>query len=229
MLRLIESRRPRSKSRGATLFSIVAHTVVIGGALAATATSEPLPTPVAPDPPIYFVARRTPTTAPARPRRAPVKTGLPVAPTVPPVEIPTTIPDPGTPLAPVTLDPPGPAAPGTLDGSPPGPGVNVTPDSSALWGDQVDRPVVLKGKQRTPRYPDALRLGGREGSVVAFFVVDTLGRVEPGSFRAAATTHPLFSESVRSAVLELRFAPAESGGRRVRQLVEQRFVFALRR
>ena len=231
MLKLIESRRPRTKSRGATLFSIVAHAMVIGAVVVRTAAGTPKPEVVDPDPGIIYLPQSpSAPTAPSSPMRRPVEAPtVPVPPTIPTTEIPTEIPDPGTPLAPPSEDPPGPTVPGELIGLPPGTGSTITPDSSAMWADQVDRRVVLKGKQRTPRYPDALRLDGREGSVVAFFVVDTLGRVEPESFRAVSTTHALFTGSVRAAVLDLRFTPAESGGRRVRQLVEQRFVFALRR
>jgi outer membrane biosynthesis protein TonB len=40
---------------------------------------------------------------------------------------------------------------------------------------------------------------------------------------------PLFDEAVRSALGRMRFAPAEIAGRKVRQLVEMPFVFALSR
>ena len=60
-------------------------------------------------------------------------------------------------------------------------------------------------------------------------MVDTLGRVEPASFKARDVTHPLFEQAVRTAVMGQRFRPAQWNGRRVRQLVEQQFVFRLGR
>ena len=61
------------------------------------------------------------------------------------------------------------------------------------------------------------------------FVVGTNGRVEPGSIKVLSTPHRLFSEAVRSALLETRFRPAEVGGRPVRQLVAQSFSFKLQK
>ena len=116
--------------------------------------------------------------------------------------------------------PGGPFTPGSPFGAPRG-------DSTAAWADQVDRPVALLGRSRVPRYPDVLQRSRQEGSVVALFVVDTLGAVEPNSFRTASSTHALFTESVRLVVLSMRFKPAEVAGRPVRQMVQQRFVFEL--
>ena len=74
-----------------------------------------------------------------------------------------------------------------------------------------------------------LQSAGVEGDVRAQFVVDTLGRVEQGSFKALDTTHDLFAAAVREALGRARFKPAEAGGHRVRQLVEQTFTFRIAR
>ena len=66
-----------------------------------------------------------------------------------------------------------------------------------------------------------------EGVVQVTFVVGTNGRVEPSSIKVSSTPHRLFSEAVRSALLDMRFRPAEVGGRSVRQLVAQSFQFKL--
>jgi protein TonB len=68
---------------------------------------------------------------------------------------------------------------------------------------------------------------GKEGRVVATFVVDTTGRVEMTSVQVLASDDPEFSESVRTALGEMQFRPATRGGRPVRQLVEQRFNFRI--
>jgi TonB family protein len=91
---------------------------------------------------------------------------------------------------------------------------------------QVEKQVVtLPGV--TPSYPAPLRAAKVEGVVLAQFIVDTMGRFEPGTFRVLKSDHGLFTQSVRDALPEMRFAPAEVGGRKVRQLVQQPFTFAL--
>lgn len=230
MLRLIESRRTSRRPRGAVLLSLVAHTLAIGAAVVGTATGEPAPEPVRPTPtPIYFPLDPAPApSAPSAPAR-PV-TDRPLVPViVPPLDIPTTIPPVGDPLPAIEelRDGVRPASGG--DPAHPATGVGTGPDTSVFIGDLVERPVRPLGPSRRPRYPDVLVRNQVTGSVLASFVVDTLGRVEPVSFRAESATHALFTESVRSAVLAMRFTPAEVGGRRVRQLVQQRFVFELAR
>jgi TonB family protein len=85
--------------------------------------------------------------------------------------------------------------------------------------------VTLPGV--TPTYPAPLRAAKVTGEVLAQFVVDTLGRFEPGSFKVLKSSHGLFTQSVRDALPAMRFAPAEVGGRKVGQLVQQPFTFAL--
>ena len=78
-----------------------------------------------------------------------------------------------------------------------------------------------------PRYPDILRSAGVEGEVLAQFVVDTTGRAEAGSFKVLKSSHDLFVTAVKNALPGMRFIPAEVGGRKVRQLVQQPFTFAI--
>lgn len=92
---------------------------------------------------------------------------------------------------------------------------------------QVEKPVQPIPGSGVPRYPSILRSAGVEGEVLTQFVVDTLGRVEVASFKSIRTSHDLFEASVRAALPEMRFTPAEVGGKKVRQLVQQPFVFAL--
>jgi TonB family protein len=91
---------------------------------------------------------------------------------------------------------------------------------------QVDRAVQMT-RAATPRYPDALRSVSVQGEVQVRYIVDARGRVEPGSIQVISTTHKLFADAVRAALLESRFRPAEAGGHPVRQLVEQPFIFKL--
>jgi protein TonB len=91
---------------------------------------------------------------------------------------------------------------------------------------QVDRAVQVS-RPATPRYPDALKSVGVQGAVLMRFIVDAEGRVEPGSIDVISTSHKLFADAVRAALLNTRYRPAEAGGHAVRQMVEQTFTFRL--
>ena len=104
-----------------------------------------------------------------------------------------------------------------------------TPTNGVYEATAVDRAVSPFRDNPQPAYPSQLRAAGIEGSVVARFVVDTTGRVEPGSIDIVAMTQVAFSEAVRHALIRSRFVPAQYGHATVRQLVEQRFSFALTR
>jgi protein TonB len=90
---------------------------------------------------------------------------------------------------------------------------------------QVEKPVMAVPGSPTPRYPDILKSAGVEGEVVVSFVVDTTGRADMSQFHILKTTHELFSAAVRTALPTMRFLPAEVGGKKVKQLVQQPFVF----
>ena len=92
---------------------------------------------------------------------------------------------------------------------------------------QVEKPVQALPGGSSPRYPDILRQAGVEGEVLAQFVVDTTGRAEMNSYKVLKTTHELFGNAVKQALPGMRFIPAEVGGRKVRQLVQQPFSFAI--
>jgi protein TonB len=91
---------------------------------------------------------------------------------------------------------------------------------------QVDRAVQVT-RAAQPRYPDALRSVNVTGEVVASYIVDARGRVEPGSIKIISASHKLFADAVRAALLNARYRPAEVNGTPVRQLVEQPFIFKL--
>ncbi|MDF1502389.1 energy transducer TonB, partial [Roseisolibacter sp. H3M3-2] len=157
---------------------------------------------------------------------APALPALPALPT--PTAVPDVIPPPGPPTIPddfatrrgLGLDrPTAPEGTGAGDGAP------LAPDG--VWSAHVVERAVLPLGNAAPRYPEALRAAGASGEVVAEFVVDTTGRVEPSSVAVVASTHALFEHSVRDALRRMRFRPAEAGGRKVRQLVRQPFTFSL--
>jgi TonB family protein len=114
------------------------------------------------------------------------------------------------------------------------PMISVSPETlemliaslSVYSSDEVDTPVSLEawGVWEVP-YPPAMRASGEFGSVVAEFVVDTLGRVERQNFGIVSSTHAQFTEAVSEAVRAVVFRPAMRQGRKVRQLVRQPFDF----
>jgi TonB family protein len=92
---------------------------------------------------------------------------------------------------------------------------------------QVTKPVRQAPGSRAPRYPVELRAAGAQGEVLAQFIVDTLGLADVKSFRVLRSSHELLSNAVKTALPDMRFTPAELNGRRVKQLVQQPFVFAI--
>lgn len=90
---------------------------------------------------------------------------------------------------------------------------------------QVEKPVMAVPGSPSPRYPDILKSAGVEGEVIVSFQVDTTGRAIPSTLTIMKSTHELFAAAVRTALPSMRFLPAEIGGKKVRQLVQQPFVF----
>jgi protein TonB len=72
-----------------------------------------------------------------------------------------------------------------------------------------------------------LRQAGVEGEVLAQFVVDTTGKAEPGSLKILKSSHDMFIQSVKNALPQMKFIPAEVGGKKVKQLVQQPFTFSI--
>ncbi len=92
---------------------------------------------------------------------------------------------------------------------------------------QVQVPVRTAPGSPAPKYPPSLKAQGIGGEVLVQFVVDTLGMPLTESFKVLKSSHELFALAVRDALPEMRFTSAEFEGRKVRQLVQQPFVFAI--
>jgi periplasmic protein TonB len=231
--RLPESNAVRQRRAGGLVVSTLVHALVIALAVRATMlTAAPRPNDPSPRPPVYVAPpERVPTTQrtppPQRNSVAPT-TSAPTMPDIPqPIitpDVPTTIPDLG---ATILHGSDGFSRTTSMSGPESTGGAPNAADGSPLTERFVEKVVVaLPGT--APRYPDMLRQAGVEGDVRAQFVVDTLGRVEPGSVRVLEATHDQFAAAVRTALSSrARFKPAEAGGHKVRQLVEQTFTFRL--
>lgn len=226
---LLETNPRRARSSRDAALSAGIHALLIASAIALTANTHVAVARGDPtERPVFTIPRTSPPVAtPVPPNPTASNPRLPGPPVVtviiPTVEVPGTLP------APSTVDPFPPGSPSTTP-APGAPASAAAPGgTNGSWTEwQVEKPAIaLPGA--LPLYPDMLRAGGIEGEVVAQFVVDTLGRVEPGSFHSVRASHALFAASVERALSRLRFVPAEAGGRRVRQLVQQPFQFAITR
>src|SRR5919112_5631058 len=230
---LLESKAKKQRSLGGTIFSVILHTGIIAGAVYATAHAtieaekpkeekvefvemkkdEPPPPknePPPPPPPDVAVA-------PPPPKGFQVLTA--------PVEIPDVIPE--VDLSKKVTDENDFSGKGVAGGTSKGVegGKAVVQSDQPYFEFQVEKPVVPAPGSTQPRYPDMLRQAGVEGEVLAQFVVDTTGRAEAGSLKILKSSHDLFIQSVRNALPQMRFIPAEVGGRKVKQLVQQPFSF----
>ena len=95
----------------------------------------------------------------------------------------------------------------------------VPGDPALVWlPSAVRNPPVLRGGMRLV-YPDSLRRKGISGRVLLEFVVDTLGRVEPG-VRVLRTADPILVAPAKEMLLGARFVPGRVRGRPVRVLMK---------
>lgn len=228
---LIESRPQRKKSATGAIMSIVLHSAVALGAVYATASAgieaeknrqeniKFVETPKAKE-----VVKKEEPPPPEKVAVVPPPKGFQVLRA--PVEIPIEIPKidltrrvtneedfSGKGVA-------GGTATGVVGGKP----IDLN-SNQTYFSFQVEKQVEPIGSTQQVAFPEALRSTGTGGEVGAQFVVDTLGRVETGSFKVLKATNDLFASAVRSHLPRMRFYPAEVGGRKVRQLVQQNFVF----
>jgi protein TonB len=116
---------------------------------------------------------------------------------------------------------------GDVDGGSAKKGGLSSGDASKAYTENQVEEAARPTRQPPPRYPESLKSVNVQGEVIAQYIVDARGRVEPGSIKILSASHKLFGDAVRTALLEARFRPAKVGGTSVRQLVEQPFVFKL--
>jgi protein TonB len=228
LAKLLESKAERQRSFWGAMVSVVAHTAVISIAVLATAQAG-LDEPKHPeivrwiDPP---AAGPPVTPARAEPAARRARAAFPDLSFLERINITTPLVDPAPGSMPLNSVPLSGGA--VISGLASDHGAG---DATAepLSADQVDRQASLRPGTPPPRYPDPLRIAGVEGQVVAVFIVNERGRAELGSLRFTRSDNALFEAAVRDALANLRFVPAEVGGRKVRQLVQMPFVFRLSR
>lgn len=233
---LLESAARHERRAGGTMVSVLLHSGAIALAVVGTVRATPRSSHGPTQPPVIYTAPARP--APPAPthgaaRRNSSSSALDPSrfqpPVIPPVHIRSGLPPIDVTKA-VTTEHLFDGAPVALTDASPGGGSSLGGPADGVWSAAlVERPVMGRADNPRPRYPESLRAVHAEGVVVARFVVDSTGRVEPPSIVFSEATHPLFADAVRQALLASRYIPAEVGGQHVRQLVEQRFAFQLAR
>jgi len=218
---------------GGTVFSVVLHTVLIGGAVYATAAAgnkdektkaekiqfvemkkEPVPEKKAPEPPKEVIVKPPPPKG-FQVLRAPVKIDI----KIPEIDLSKAI---------------------TNESDFSGKGVKGGTGSGVVGGTgpvtnqtyfefQVEKPAEMLPESPKPKYPSVLESSGIAGEVQAQFVVNTQGRADLDQFKVLKSTNELFTQAVKNVLPRMKFSPAMIGGKPVNQLVQQSFQFAVPR
>jgi len=227
---LVESKAKRPRRRAGTIASFVAHYGLILGVLYTSASAK-----TANDRPrVEKVAFVQPKKEPEVPKTQ-QPPDLVVAPKpmkidpmlIAPIEVPNALPeiDLSRPVTDPNAFTNGPSRPSTS--GPTESGVAERDPSRDYFAFQVEQPAAQAPGSASPVYPDILRQAGVEGEALVTFVVDTSGRVDVSTFKVVRSTHDLFAAAVRNALPRMRFIPAMVDDRKVRQLVQQPFSFAI--
>ena len=219
---------------GATVFSIVFHSVVIVLAVIATANAgikddkdkaekinfvemkKEAPKPKEPPPPPKDVVMKAPPPKGFQVLRAPVD--IPIK--IPEIDLSKKVTN--------EEDFSGKGVKGGIAKGVVG-GTGIVDPNQTYFEFQVEKPVVQVPGTASPRYPEVLRSSGVEGEVQAQFVVSEEGRADPSTLKILKSSNDLFSSAVRNALPQMRFYAAEVGGKKVKQLVQQTFQFRLDR
>ena len=230
---LIESKAKKQRMAGGTVFSVVLHTVLIGGAVYATAAAgnkdektkaekiqfvemkkEPPKVPDKPPPPKEVIVKPPPPKG-FQVLRAPVKIDI----KIPEIDLSKAI---------------------TNESDFSGKGVKGGTGSGVVGGTgpvtnqtyfefQVEKPAEMLPESPKPKYPSVLESSGIAGEVQAQFVVNTQGKADLDQFKVLKSTNELFTQAVKNVLPRMRFSPAMIGGKPVNQLVQQSFQFAVPR
>jgi protein TonB len=231
---LIESQAAKQKRAGGFMWSFVIHSILISGAVYATySVGNALEKPKAEK--VEFVTVKKDEPPPPKEEvkpppevimKAPPPKGFQVL--TAPIKIPDVLPQ--IDMSKKVTDEAdftgkgvaGGIAKGVVGGTP-------TPvnDNQTYFEFQVEKQVTPYPNNTAPHYPDMLRSANVEGEVLAQFVVDTTGRADMSQFHILKSTHDLFTNAVKSALPNMKFYPAEVGGKKVRQLVQMPFQFNL--
>lgn len=235
---LIESGRKPKVSVAQQITSLVVHVGIIFGAVQATRGAAEVIKEIAVDTTMVFL--KPPEAPPPPPQQEQVVVSANPPPqgfqvVTPPDNIPTEIP-------PVNLnekfDPKdftgkgveGGIAAGVVGGTGPVP----TIEGEVFLAAEVDEQPSMKSVQEcvnslTQNYPAVMKSAGIPGKVSMQFVVNTDGRVDPGTVKVMSSSHKAFEDPARTVITSAActFKPGTSRGQPVRVLVQQGVSFKL--
>jgi protein TonB len=217
---------------GGTVFSIVLHTLLIAGAVYATARAgvkdekskaekiqfvemkkEPPKVPDKPPPPKEVVVKPPPPKG-FQVLRAPVKIDI----KIPEID-----------LSKAITNESDFSGKGVKGGTGSGVVGGIANTNQTYFEFQVEKPAEMLQDSPKPKYPSVLESSGIAGEVQAQFVVNSSGKADMDSFKVLKSTNELFTQAVKSVLPRMRFSPAQIGGKPVNQLVQQSFQFAVPR
>jgi protein TonB len=227
---LLESKRKKETSAGGTALSIVFHVVIISLLVWVTANAGTEMAKERRQEDVKFVQVKKP--PPPEPEKPPPPQVVVTPPPpkgfqvpVPPVNIPDKIPDVDLSKS-VTneADFSGKGVEGGVARGVAG-GTGHVNNDQPYFEFQVEKPVLAREGNPAPPYPSMLESARVAGEVMAQFVVDTTGRADMSTFKVLKSTNDLFTNSVKNVLPKWHFYPAETGGRKVKQVVQQPFIF----
>lgn len=229
---LIESKAKKQPIAGGTAFSLAFHTILIVGAVYATATAGVKDEKTKAEKIQFVEIKKEP---PPEAKEAPPPEVVAVAPPPKgfqvlraPVRIDIKIPE--IDLSRAVTNESDFSGKGVRGGVASGVVGGTGPVTDQTYFDfQVEKPASMLDDSPKPRYPAVLESSGIAGEVQAQFVVGTDGRADMGSFKVLKSTNELFTQAVRTVLPRMRFSPAQIGGKPVNQLVQQSFMFAVPR
>jgi protein TonB len=230
---LLESKAKKQKMAGGTMFSIVLHTVLIAGAVYATARAgtkdekakaekiqfvemkkePPKEVPKEPPPPKEVVVKPPPPKG-FQVLRAPVKIDI----KIPEID-----------LSKAVTNEADFSGKGVKGGTGSGVVGGIANTNQTYFEFQVEKPAEMLQDSPKPKYPSVLESSGIAGEVQAQFVVSLSGKADMDSFKVLKSTNELFTQAVKNVLPRMKFSPAMIGGKPVNQLVQQSFQFAVPR
>jgi len=231
---LIESKHKSDRSVGGTTFSVVLHAVLIALVVAVTAHAGQKMVEEKRQEDVKFMQVKPKEPPPPEPEKAPPPPEVVAAPPPPkgfqvltaPINIPDKIPD--VDLSKAVTNEADFSGKGVAGGVAKGVagGTGPVDKDQPYFEFQVEKPVLPRENNPLPKYPSMLESARVEGEVLAQFVVDTVGKAEMNTFKVLKASNDLFVGSVKSVLPQMKFYPAEAGGRKVKQLVQMPFKFS---
>lgn len=232
---LIESNRKKKANLGQTAMSLFLHVGLIFGAIKATQGAAEKIKEITVDTSMVFL--KPPEPPPPPPETPPENVVVSANPppqgfqvVMPPDNIPTEIP-------PVDLnqkfDPrdftgkgvEGGIATGVVGGTGP---VNI--EGEVFLAAEVDEtPQLSPGANCIGKFPAVMQSAGIAGKVVLQFIVNTDGKVDPGTVKVISSSHKAFEVPAKEGITgsTCSFKPGSSRGQPVRVLVQQAISFKL--